>query len=128
MTLEASVYLIFIFIGATCLLGALIMSLTYIYVGTKHINTLLGYLSNCDAIKSQRYLLRMGAWGKLVMIGTIAGALARPNYLLKKGQLSASDLESFPPSAKKKLIISYYINMAIIAGIVISAGTTKLIS
>lgn len=66
---------------------------------------MLGHLKNCSAIMARAPLQHGGPWGKLLLVGGISGIVTFPSFYLKRGELSAEDLASFPALLKRKLVV-----------------------
>jgi hypothetical protein len=94
--------------------GLIDFGLAFLLIGTAlHMaytktDEMLEYLKNCTAITARAPLRHGGPWGKLLLIGGIAGIVTLPNFYLKKGELSAEDLKGLPIHLKRKLAILYW--------------------
>lgn len=92
-------------------LSALVIVCMFVWIGialhmayTK-MDLMLEHLKNCSAIMNQAPLRHGGPWGKLLLIGGISGIVTFPGFYLKRGGLSAEDLNNFPAPLKRKLAL-----------------------
>ncbi|EPL14464.1 hypothetical protein [Pseudomonas sp. CF161] len=69
---------------------------------------MLEHLKNCSAIMTRAPLRHAGPWGKLLLVGGIAGIVTFPGFYLKRGELSSEDLAHFPASLKRKLAVLHW--------------------
>ena len=65
---------------------------------------MLEHLENSPAIMAWAPMRQAGPWVKLMLVGGISGLITFPSFQLKRGQLSAIDLERFPVALKRKLV------------------------
>lgn len=96
------------FMGIT-FLGAFIMIGAHLYWIRTHLNEALAHLKNSPIVNQQRAFLYFGIWGKMALLGGIAGFLTYSGYFIKRGLLDADEVNNFPEPLKKKLIASHYI-------------------
>ncbi|PNA73835.1 hypothetical protein C1Y33_26465, partial [Pseudomonas sp. FW305-76] len=61
--------------------------------------------------------LYMGAWGRMMMVGVVAGYLACPGFFIRRGLLDADEINNFPQPLKRKLIISHWIMGGLLASL-----------
>ena len=92
-------------------LSALVIVCMFVWIGialhmayTK-MDLMLEHLKNGSAIMNQAPLRHGGPWGKLLLIGGISGIVTFPGFYLKRGGLSAEDLNNFPAPLKRKLAL-----------------------
>ncbi|MGY4659956.1 MULTISPECIES: hypothetical protein [Pseudomonas] len=95
--------------GCITFLGAFIMIGVHLYWIRTHLNEALAYFKNSKIVNQQRAFLYFGTWGKMALIGGIAGFLTYSGYFIKRGLLDADEVNNFPEPLKKKLIASHYI-------------------
>ena len=95
-------------VGYLC---ALVIVCMFVWIGialhmayTK-MDLMLEHLKNCSAIMNRAPLRHGGPWGKLLLMGGISGIVTFPGFYLKRGELSAEDLNSFPAPLKRKLAL-----------------------
>ena len=96
---------VFGYLGGAVLLGVLIWIGVALYLAYTKTDLMLAHLKNCPAIMVRAPLRNGGPWGKLLLIGGISGVITFPNFYLKRGELSADDLSTFPASLRRKLIL-----------------------
>ncbi|MCB2252943.1 hypothetical protein KTQ74_13630 [Pseudomonas chlororaphis] len=125
MNLINSPHDFFVVLCALTFLGIFGMAGTYLYWGYARIEEVLKHLQNCKAITGSRFYLQMGPWGRLVMIGMVAGFLAFPASYIKKGILDANDIDAFPQPFKRKLIMSHYVVWGLGGSMLLSVSTMK---
>ncbi|WJV25098.1 MULTISPECIES: hypothetical protein [Pseudomonas] len=106
-----------VFIGIT-FLGMFTMIGVYIYWGYTRMDEMLGYVKNCQMITGNRFYLHMGAWGRMMMVGVVAGYLACPGFFIRRGLLDADEISNFPQPLKRRLIVSHWI----MGGLLVSLG------
>ncbi|WP_411389193.1 hypothetical protein [Pseudomonas sp. MPB23] len=92
-------------------LSALVIVCMFVWIGialhmayTK-MDLMLEHFKNCSAIMNRAPLRHGGPWGKLLLIGGISGIVTFPGFYLKRGGLSAEDLNNFPAPLKRKLAL-----------------------
>jgi hypothetical protein len=69
---------------------------------------MLNHLKNCPAVMNRAFLLNVGPWGRLVVLGGIMGLMITPRIYLRDGGANAEDLKSFPADLKRKLIVLHW--------------------
>lgn len=75
---------------------------------TKNLNIMLSALKSSDWLRLQSALWCMfGAWGKLMITGTIAGLLHWPTKQMhiRLGKIKKEEIDNFPKSLKYQLFI-----------------------
>lgn len=90
----------------------------YLYWGYTRMDEMLGYVKNCQMITGNRFYLHMGAWGRMMMVGVVAGYLACPGFFIRRGLLDADEISNFPQPLKRRLIVSHWI----MGGLLVSLG------
>jgi len=80
---------------------------------------MLEHLKNCSIVRTHAPLKYGGPWGKLMLIGWIAGVFAFPEYYLKRGQASLNDLNNFPANLRKKLVMLKWASLVLFAAMII---------
>lgn len=116
-------YTLFAILCAISLIVTFLMLCTFLYIGYKYLDVIVENLKNCIIVEQRKFLLRMGIWGRVVFVGSVAGFLAFPNYLTKKGALSAEDVNEFPRDLKKMLVALHHINwMVLLAAFIFTSG------
>lgn len=76
-----------------------------LHMAYTQMDLMLDHLTNCPAVMARAPCRNGGPWGKLLLVGGLSGIITFPNGLLKRGQLSAEDLRTFPALLKRKLAI-----------------------
>jgi hypothetical protein len=105
---------IFIWIGA-CL-----------YLAHKKMDLILAHLKNSSAVMSIAPMQHGGPWGKLLLIGGISGLITFPSIYLKRGGLSVADLNHFPATLKRKLVVLQWSLISLLSVMVIFGVLIKL--
>lgn len=95
-------------IGIADIVGLIIWIGTCLHLGYTKMDLMLEHLKNSPAIITWAPMRHGGPWGKLLVIGGIAGLLTFPGPQLKMGQLSIEDLANFPAALKRKLVGLYW--------------------
>ena len=80
---------------------------------------ILGCLKNCSIVRTHSPLKYGGPWGRLMLIGWIAGLFTFPEYYLKRGEASAEDLNNFPVDLRKKLVMLKMASFVLMAALVV---------
>ena len=89
-----------------------------LYMAYTKMDFMLEHLKNCSIVKAHSPLKYGGPWGKLMLIGWIAGLFTFPEYYLKRGEASAEDLNNFPAHLRKKLVMLKKASFFLIAALV----------
>lgn len=76
-----------------------------LHMAYTQMDLMLNHLTKCPAVLARAPLKDGGPWGKLLLVGGLSGIVTFPNGLLKRGQLNAEDLRTFPAPLKRKLAI-----------------------
>jgi hypothetical protein len=105
---------IFIWIGA-CL-----------YLAHKKTDLILAHLKNSSAAMSIAPMQHGGPWGKLLLIGGISGLITFPSLYLKRGGLSVADLNHFPATLKRKLVVLQWSLISLLSVMIIFGALIKL--
>lgn len=106
-------------------LGVLIFAGIFFCVGLSlhlaytKMEVMLGYLSNCIVVKTHAPLNDGGPWGKLMLVGWIAGVLAFPSYYLRRGEADIKDLNNFPVRLRKKLIVLKWSSIVLLIAMIV---------
>ncbi|MEG0324859.1 MAG: hypothetical protein RR619_12740, partial [Raoultibacter sp.] len=77
------------------------------------------HLKNCSAVMAQAPLRNGGPWGKLLLVGWIAGVFTFPGYYLKHGGVSIEDLDNFPAPLRRKLIALKWTAIILLAALIL---------
>lgn len=96
-------------VGALVFVGIFTIMGIYLYLGYTRMEEILSHVKNCKSITKSRFYLDLGPWGRLVMVGIVAGFLALPDLYIKNGSLDADDIKNFPEPLKRRLALSHYI-------------------
>ena len=89
-------------LGGVMILGAFVWIGIALHMAYTQMDELLGALKNCSAVMARAPLRNGGPWGKLLLIGGISGIVTFPGFYLKRGELSADDLDRLPAPLKRK--------------------------
>jgi hypothetical protein len=87
---------------------------------------MLEHLKNSSMLSALTPLRHGGPWGKLVLVGSISGALTFPRFYLKRGSVSAEDLHNFPLQLKRKLVLLQWVGIVLLLTMVSIAAVAKL--
>jgi hypothetical protein len=91
---------IFLVIGVIDLAGLLVWIGVCLLLAHTKLDLMLEHLKNCSAVRARAPLRYGGPLGKILLIGGISGLVTFPGFYLKKGGLSADDLNNFPAPLK----------------------------
>lgn len=120
-------YGFFILLCATTFVGVFLVAALYIYWGYFRIDEILGYLGNCKFVAGNTSYLYMGLWGRILMVGMVAGFLAFSKTYIERGGLDAGDIAGFPRALKRRLALSHYVAWVLGGSMLLSVGMIKLI-
>lgn len=90
-----------------------------LHMAYTRMDLMLEHLKNCSAVMVQAPLRDGGPWGKLLLVGWIAGVVTFPGYYLKHGGVSIEDLNNFPVPLKKKLIALKWAAIVLLAALIL---------
>lgn len=110
-------YVISAYIGGGIILGLFIVEGIALYWEMTLKQELLSYFSNSPGILTKATSKRDSLILKLMFIGAIAGAVAQPAGYIKRGELSADDLQNLPLSLKRKLVIMHWTVTGLLAAL-----------
>lgn len=96
---------VLLFIAIVDLAGLTLWIGLCLHLAYTKMDLMLERLKNCSAITARAPLRHGGPWGKLLLVGGISGIVTFPQFYLKRGELSAEDLASFPAPLKRKLVV-----------------------
>lgn len=97
--------MIFGYLCGVVILGLFVWIGVALHMAYTKMDELLELLKNCSAIMARVPLRHGGPWGKLLLIGGISGIVTFPSFYLKRGELSANDLNHFPAPLKRKFAL-----------------------
>jgi hypothetical protein len=81
-----------------------------LHLSYSKMDLMLSHLKNCPIIMARTPLKDGGPGGRLLLLGSIMGLLAKPGIALRDGGASAADIKTFPVDIKRKLILIHRIN------------------
>ncbi|POA62930.1 hypothetical protein [Pseudomonas sp. GW531-T4] len=119
--------LILVSCGGVTFLGVVILMGVYLYWGYTRMDKIMDEVKGCKLISRYKFYLRMGVWGRVMLVAGVAGCLAFPGYLIKHGQLSSEDIDRFSEPLKSKLILSHHVAWGLAASLVIEWGVMEII-
>ncbi|KJH80289.1 hypothetical protein UG46_27170 [Pseudomonas fluorescens] len=97
-----------------------------LYLSHRHLDAMM------EALKNSRYIYLWGpAWrgrgwfGGCVLIISIAGMVVWPRAYIRMGDVSPADIENFPPSLKRLLIIKVTMTVISFTGMIVAALLVK---
>lgn len=92
-----------------------------IYLGSRHLHTMVEALKNCRHIAGQYEGLRHQGWfGRVLIVGRISSAVLWPRPLIRIGEVSPEDIKNFP--ARLKRLITLHMGLLIIAISLLALG------
>lgn len=97
-----------------------------LHIAYTKMDVMLDHLKNSPSAMALTSLKHGGAWGKLLMVGGISGLVTFPDFYVKRGSLSAEDLDGFPVLLKRKLVILQWCSIGVLVLMVILAIVVKL--
>ncbi|WP_038614538.1 hypothetical protein [Pseudomonas alkylphenolica] len=97
---------IFLAAGLLNISGIAVLVGVVLHLGYTKMDVMLEHLKNCPAVKVHIPLKNGGPWGKFLLVGWIAGVVTFPGFYLKHGGVSINDLNNFPGSLKRKLVLT----------------------
>ncbi|MGY2292472.1 hypothetical protein ACW9H6_22195 [Pseudomonas sp. SDO528_S397] len=95
---------IFLTVGLLSFSGIFICLGVALHMAYTKIDLMLEHLKNCSAVRVHIPLRNGGPWGKLLLVGWIAGVVTFPRGYLKNGSANIEDLNNFPAPLKQKLV------------------------
>ena len=110
---------VFLVLGLSIFGGAVFCIGLSLHMAYTKMELMLGHLKNCSIVRTHAPLKYGGPWGKLMLIGWIAGVFAFPEYYLKRGQASLNDLNNFPANLRKKLVMLKWASLVLFAAMII---------
>lgn len=122
MSLLSTMATVLAFLFAGILAAAFILMGVFLYVGYSRMEEILGHLENCQAIQQRRFLMHVGPWGTVMLTASIAGIMTFPGVYLRHGGVSQADLDAFPSTLKRKLILLHIVNIALVVAGVLVGG------
>lgn len=76
---------------------------------------MLRHLERSSVITNLNQLRQGGPWGKLLLVGSIAGVVTFPGFYVKRGHVSVDDLSTFPMLLKRKLVILQWAGIVLLS-------------
>lgn len=76
---------------------------------------MLRHLESSSVITNLNQLRQGGPWGKLLLVGSIAGVVTFPGFYVKRGRVSVDDLSTFPMLLKRKLVILQWAGIVLLS-------------
>ena len=110
---------VFLVLGLSIFGGAVFCIGFSLHLAYTKMELMLEHLKNCSIVRTHAPLKYGGPWGKLMLIGWIAGVFAFPEYYLKRGQASLNDLNNFPANLRKKLVMLKWASLVLFAAMII---------
>ena len=110
---------VFLVLGLSIFGGAVFCIGLSLHMAYTKMELMLEHLKNCSIVRTHAPLKYGGPWGKLMLIGWIAGVFAFPEYYLKRGQASLNDLNDFPANLRKKLVMLKWASLVLFAAMII---------
>lgn len=88
----------------------------WLYTAYTKMDEILKHLPNCRAVQIKKSLMGKDPFGRLFMMGAIAGVLLTPKLYFKDGGADPEDIKNFPKRLKKVIAIQY--------GLLVLSGTS----
>ena len=110
---------VFLVLGLSIFGGAFFCIGISLHMAYTKMDFMLEHLKNCSIVKARSPLKYGGPWGRLMLIGWIAGLFTFPEYYLKRGEASAEDLNNFPVDLRKKLVMLKMASFVLMAALVV---------
>ena len=110
---------VFLVLGLSIFGGAVFCIGLSLHMAYTKMELMLEHLKNCSIVRTHAPLKYGGPWGKLMLIGWIAGVFAFPEYYLKRGQASLNDLNNFPANLRKKLVMLKWASLVLFAAMIV---------
>lgn len=107
--------------------GGVAVSAVYLYLGFTRMDEILGCVKRCEIVERNKFYFYMGGLGRLIMVGMVAGFLAYPKFLVKKGAMDARDIESFPELLGRRLVILFNVHLVLFVSFVVELIALKVI-
>ncbi|GLK89380.1 hypothetical protein [Pseudomonas turukhanskensis] len=105
---------VFLVVGIIDFVGLLVWIGTCLLLAHTKLDLMLEHLKNCSAVMARTPLKHGGPLGKILLIGGISGLVTFPSFYLKRGELSADDLNNFPASLKHTLAILQWCGISLV--------------
>ncbi|MBD0682418.1 MULTISPECIES: hypothetical protein [Pseudomonas] len=108
-------------VGGFCgvvLLGIYIWIGIALYLGYTKGEELSAYFKNSSSLITVDTHKHTGPFGKLQLIGGIASVVTFPRFFVKRGLVSAEDIERFPHPCRRKLIVLQWSVIGLLATLV----------
>ena len=123
MSLLSLMAVVFAFTFAGILVAIFALMGVFLYLGYMRVEEFLACLENCYAIQQRKFLMYCGPWGRIMLMGAIAGIVTFPGVFLKHGGVSKSDLDNFPFFLKRKLVVLHILSIALlVAGLLVGGA------
>ena len=114
---QHTIELLFLFIALTNFGWMLITMSIMLFLSYTRTDYILSHLEHSPIITSRTFFNNAGPWGRLLLIGTVAGLLASPDSSIRKGGASPEDIEKFPSNLKRLLVFLHragYVSIVIL--------------
>jgi hypothetical protein len=108
-------------VGGLCgvvLLGIYVWIGVALYLGYTKGDELSKYLKNSSSLTTVDTHKHAGPFGKLQLVGGIASVVTFPKFFVKRGLVSAEDIERFPLPFRRKLVILQWSVIGLLATLV----------
>ena len=95
-------------VGSLCgvvLISMFVWLAVALYLGYTKTDVLLNSFKNSSSAITISTRIYKGPWGKLQLVGSACSVLTFPRFFVKHGIAGAEDIESFPVSLRRKLIV-----------------------
>ena len=76
-----------------------------LYLGYTKTDVLLNSFKNSSSLITISTRIHKGPWGKLQLVGSACSVVTFPSFFMRHGIAGAGDIESFPISLRRKLIV-----------------------
>ncbi|WP_460117794.1 hypothetical protein [Pseudomonas sp. S2_C03] len=108
------------------LIGMFFWIVFALYLYRTKIEFLLTLLKNNAAIR-ERMIFNFGIWGKIALIGAVAGIVTFPRLFVISGGISSEELTSIPLPLKKKLALLSWSSVILVTSLICAVSITEVI-
>ncbi|AJO79754.1 hypothetical protein [Pseudomonas sp. MRSN 12121] len=117
---------IFLVIGLVDFAGIFMVLGICLHMAYTKMDLMLEHLKTSAVLSTLTTLRHGGPWGKLILVGSISGFVTFPSFYLKRGWVSAEDLQGFPAALKRKLVMLQWTALGLMVVMTGLAAVVKL--
>jgi hypothetical protein len=97
--------IVFLAVGLIDFGGAIVCIGVALHMAYTKMDVLLDHFKHSPAVIALTPLRHGGPWGKLLIVGGISGFVTFPVFYIKRGSISAEDINNLPAPIKCKFIV-----------------------